>query len=124
MGRDLSCDREPMYTEKRDSGALASQHDEAWMRDKQILVVDDEQNILEVVCVYLEQEGFVVRTATDGEQALAAARQFEPDLIVLDLQLPRLNGLDLMRTLRSEQITPIIILTARGQETDRVVGLE
>ncbi|MEM8534145.1 MAG: response regulator transcription factor [Chloroflexota bacterium] len=94
------------------------------MSNETILVVDDEPTILEVVELYLRREGFQVITAMDGMAALQAYRKQAFDLIVLDLMLPGLNGLEVLRQIRSERDLPIIMLTARGEETDRVVGLE
>jgi len=87
-------------------------------------VVDDEPKIVEVVADYLRNAGFSVTTAADGESALASARARPPDLVLLDLGLPGLDGLDVARDLRRNSPVPIIILTARGAETDRVLGLE
>jgi two-component system alkaline phosphatase synthesis response regulator PhoP len=89
-----------------------------------ILVVDDEQRIVRQARDYLEHGGFRVLEAGDGKSALALARQVKPDLIVLDLNLPGMDGLDVCRTLRRESDTPIIMLTARVEETDRLIGLE
>ena len=89
-----------------------------------ILVVDDEQRIVRQVRDYLEHGGFRVLEAGDGKTALAMVRQAKPDLIVLDLNLPGMDGLDVCRTLRREADTPIIMLTARSDEIDKVVGLE
>lgn len=90
-----------------------------------ILVVDDEPNIREVVELYLRREGFEVDTAADGAAALQALEGHRPDLIVLDLMLPLLNGMQLTRTLReSDYGVPIIMLTAKGEEDDRIAGLE
>lgn len=89
-----------------------------------ILVVDDEPSIVEVVSLYLRREGFIVQTASDGDAALTAAREHRPDLIVLDIMLPKRSGLEITRLLRHEQGVPIILLTARGDEADRIVGLE
>jgi DNA-binding response OmpR family regulator len=91
---------------------------------QKILVVDDELDIVKVVRAYLEQSGFRVITASDGEQALAAFRHEQPDLIVLDLNLPKLDGLDVCRAIRRDGNVPIIMLTARVEETDRLIGLE
>jgi len=90
----------------------------------QILVVDDEPKIARLVRDYLERAGFAVSTARDGREALMRARQERPDLIVLDLGLPGLDGLEVTRRLRQESGVPIIMLTARDDETDKVVGLE
>jgi DNA-binding response OmpR family regulator len=89
-----------------------------------ILVVDDEPSIVEVVSIYLRREGFDVLTAADGDSALAAAREHTPDLIVLDIMLPKRSGLEITRLLRLEREVPIILLTARSDEADRIVGLE
>ena len=89
-----------------------------------VLVVDDEEMVTEVVGRYLEREGYEVSLARDGGQALEVARSWAPDLIVLDLMLPVVNGLEVCRELRKDTPVPIIMLTARGEETDRVVGLE
>jgi two-component system, OmpR family, alkaline phosphatase synthesis response regulator PhoP len=91
---------------------------------KTVLVVDDEPKIVEVVGDYLRGAGFSVTTAADGEGAVASARARPPDLVVLDLGLPGLDGLDVARELRHASPVPIIMLTARGEETDRVLGLE
>ena len=89
-----------------------------------ILVVDDEAKIVKLVRSYLEQAGYTVVEANDGQTALIQARREKPDLVVLDLGLPGIDGLDVARTLRRERDTPIIMLTARIEETDRIVGLE
>jgi two-component system alkaline phosphatase synthesis response regulator PhoP len=91
---------------------------------KSILVVDDEPGIVTVVRDYLEHAGFTVLTAGDGPAALRLARTGAPDLVVLDLGLPSLDGLDVIRELRRSSAVPIIVLTARGDEADRIVGLE
>jgi len=91
---------------------------------QKILVVDDELDIVKVVRAYLEQSGFRVLTASDGTQALAIFRHERPDLVVLDLNLPSLDGLDVCRAIRRESNTPVIMLTARVEETDRLIGLE
>jgi DNA-binding response OmpR family regulator len=89
-----------------------------------ILVVEDEPQIAALVRDYLEHAGFAVLLAADGERGLALARSRRPDAIVLDLGLPRLDGLDVVRALRRDSDVPIVVLTARGDETDRVAGLE
>ena len=91
---------------------------------KTILVDEDEPAIARLVRDYLEQAGFKVTVAGDGETALRAARVAPPDLVVLDLGLPGRDGLDVTRELRRASDVPIIVVTARGEETDRVVGLE
>ncbi len=89
-----------------------------------ILVVDDETKIVRLVRSYLEQSGFTVVEANDGQTALIQARREKPDLVVLDLGLPGIDGLEVARTLRRERDTPIIMLTARIEDTDKIVGLE
>jgi two-component system, OmpR family, alkaline phosphatase synthesis response regulator PhoP len=91
---------------------------------QRILIVDDEPKIVRLVRDYLEQAGFGVSVAGDGSEALMRARTEHPDLVVLDLGLPGLDGLDVTRTLRAGSNLPIIMLTARDDETDRVLGLE
>jgi two-component system alkaline phosphatase synthesis response regulator PhoP len=91
---------------------------------KRILVVDDEPRIAAICRDYLEQAGFAVTVAGDGAEALAGARRSPPDLIVLDLGLPKLDGLDVTRALRRHSNVPIIMLTARVEESDKLVGLE
>src|SRR5512137_1350415 len=91
---------------------------------KTILVVDDEKKIVQVARDYLEHAGFSVLAAYDGQSALASARSARPDLVILDLGLPDLDGLDVTRKLRQDSSVPIIMLTARGEETDKLVGLE
>lgn len=89
-----------------------------------VLVVDDELRITRLVRDYLQQAGFGVVEANDGPGALQAARRHELDLVVLDLGLPGMDGLDVARRLRAGSMIPIIMLTARSEETDRIVGLE
>jgi two-component system alkaline phosphatase synthesis response regulator PhoP len=91
---------------------------------KTILVVDDEPKITDLVRDYLVRSGFEVRTAREGREALAAARERKPDLLIVDLGLPDIDGLDVTRTLRKESAVPVIILTARDEETDKILGLE
>jgi DNA-binding response OmpR family regulator len=91
---------------------------------KSVLVVDDERQIAEIARDYLRHAGFAVITASDGATALAVARAQRPDLIVLDLALPHLDGLDVAKALRRESSVPIIMLTARVEEADRLRGLE
>jgi two-component system alkaline phosphatase synthesis response regulator PhoP len=91
---------------------------------KKILIVDDESKIVEICRDYLEASGFDVVTANDGLRGLAAARREKPDLVVLDLMLPGMDGLDVCRTLRRESDVPIIMLTARVEETDKLIGIE
>jgi DNA-binding response OmpR family regulator len=89
-----------------------------------ILVIDDEREIVKLVRAYLEQAGFRVSTASDGQEGLTVFRHEKPDLVVLDLNLPRIDGLDVCRTIRRESDTPVIMLTARVEEQDRLIGLE
>ena len=91
---------------------------------KTILVVDDEPKIVRLARDYLEHAGFEVLEAYDGQSALSAARRHKPDLIVLDLKLPHMDGLDVTRVLRKESNVPIIMLTARAEESDKLIGLE
>ena len=88
-----------------------------------ILVVDDEPNIREVVGLYLRQDGHAVVAAADGEEALRLYWQARPDLVVLDLMLPGLSGLEVCRRIQAERRVPLIMLTAKGEEEDRIVGL-
>ncbi|MCK5793457.1 MAG: response regulator, partial [Anaerolineales bacterium] len=89
-----------------------------------ILVIDDEPKITQLARDYLVESGFKVLTTGDGLQALAINRQEKPDLIVLDLMLPGMDGLDVCRTIRKESDVPIIMLTARAEEADQLIGLE
>ncbi|PKO13809.1 MAG: DNA-binding response regulator [Chloroflexi bacterium HGW-Chloroflexi-10] len=91
---------------------------------KKILVIDDEAQIVEICSDYIKAAGFDVITASDGLKGLSAARREKPDLIVLDLMMPEMDGLDFCRTLRRDSDTPIIMLTARVEETDKLIGLE
>lgn len=91
---------------------------------KRVLVVDDEPRLVNLVRGYLEQDGYKVATAGNGREALLISREFEPDLIILDLMMPEMNGWEFMRHLRREHDTPVIMLTARVDENDRVAGLE
>jgi len=91
---------------------------------KTILVVDDERNIVELVRLYLEKEGFTVVAAGDGEQALVQYERCDPDLVVLDVMLPKLDGFEVCRELRRRGDVPILMLTARSEDIDAIVGLE
>ena len=93
------------------------------MAEAKILVVDDEQSILDLVTAYLKPEGYQVYTAMDGPAALKAARAFRPDLIVLDIMLPGMDGFEVLSQLRRESPVYVILLTARAEETDKIVGL-
>src|SRR5882762_2352764 len=90
-----------------------------------ILVIEDDPNILKLLPSDLELEGYTVITAKDGMEGLDRARTVKPDLIILDIMLPKMNGYDICRTLRKDgSETPIIMLTAKGQEADKVIGLD
>jgi DNA-binding response OmpR family regulator len=89
-----------------------------------VLVVDDEPIVREVLARYLARGGFSVETAADGRRALEAFDAWTPDLVVLDLMLPEVDGLEVFTRIRSRAATPVVMLTAKGQETDRLVGLE
>jgi len=89
-----------------------------------ILVVEDEPKILRIVCDYLDRAGFRSVEAVDGRAALQLAQRDRPDLVVLDLGLPDMDGLDVIRRLRERSRVPVVVLTARGEESDRLVGLE
>src|SRR5215216_7653207 len=88
-----------------------------------ILVVDDEPSVTNLVSAYLRTEGYEVFTAADGNAGLKAARTFKPDLIILDLMLPGIDGIELLSRLRRESEVYVIMLTARTEETDKIVGL-
>ncbi|MHB9068818.1 MAG: response regulator [Sedimentisphaerales bacterium] len=97
------------------------------MANEKILIVDDEEDVLELVRYNLDKNGYKVETAATGEQALAKARAKLPDLIILDLMLPGIDGLDVCKKLKNDTKTqniPVIMLTAKGEETDIVTGLE
>src|SRR3990170_1577256 len=88
-----------------------------------VLVVDDEESIVDLLTAYLVQEGFQVGAAADGPTALAKARTFRPDVVVLDIMLPGLDGIEVLRRLRSESPVYVVMLTAKSEEVDKVVGL-
>ncbi|MBN1190163.1 MAG: response regulator transcription factor [Dehalococcoidales bacterium] len=94
------------------------------MANKKVLVVDDDVKIVELVKLYLNRDGHTVLAAYDGKEALRMAREYNPDLIVLDIMLPGIDGLQVCRILRSESSVPIILLTARTTEQDRIIGLD
>ena len=91
---------------------------------KKILVVDDERQIVKVVKAYLEKAGFAVVSAADGSAALAVFQHEKPDLVILDLNLPGLDGMEVCRTIRRTSEVPVMMLTARVEETDKLIGLE
>lgn len=94
------------------------------MMSERILIVDDEQRIIDLAQMYIEQEGYQVDSATDGLQALEKILSVEPALIVLDLMLPGIDGLEICRRVRNQSDVPIIMLTARSDDIDKIVGLE
>lgn len=94
------------------------------MNEKRILIVEDEPSIAEVVGLYLQRAGYGIQTAADGRQAMNLLERGIPDLVVMDLMLPEVDGLSLTRWLRDRSDVPIIMLTARREEIDRIAGLE
>jgi DNA-binding response OmpR family regulator len=94
------------------------------MANDKVLVIEDDVNLLETIKYNLRKEGYNVITANDGEQALEVARKEKPDLLILDIMLPKLNGFEVCRILRKEMTVPILMLTAKVDETDKIVGLE
>lgn len=93
------------------------------MKPATILVIDDEQSILNIVTAYLRAEGYTVHTASDGPAGLRAARMLKPDLLILDIMLPGMDGIELLTQLRRESDVYVIMLTAKSEETDKVIGL-
>jgi len=94
------------------------------MADIKVLVVEDDPNLLEALKYNLQKESYDVVITIDGEQAIAIARREKPDLVILDVMLPKMNGFEVCSILRKEMTAPILILTARADETDKIVGLE
>jgi len=94
------------------------------MANKKILVVDDEAKVLELIKAYLVNDGYNVATAVDGNEALKQVQDYQPDLIILDLNLPEIDGLEVCRNLRSKSNVPVIMLTARDDEVDKIIGLK
>jgi two-component system OmpR family response regulator len=94
------------------------------MPENKVLIVEDDANLLETLRYNLLKEGYNAVTASDGEQAINIARTEKPDLIILDIMLPKMNGFEVCRILRKEMKTPIMMLTAKTDETDKIVGLE
>ena len=88
-----------------------------------VLVIDDEPSIVNLITAYLKPEGYEIHTATDGPSGLKAARAFKPDLVILDIMLPGMDGLELLSRLRRESEVYVILLTAKTEETDKIVGL-
>lgn len=91
---------------------------------REVLVVDDNEKIVEVLTAYLEQEGFVVRTASDGPSAVAEVERAVPDIALLDVMLPGIDGIELTKRFQKEHDLPVILITARSDEVDRLIGLE
>jgi len=94
------------------------------MLDTKILVIDDDSNICELLKLYFEKEGYQVRTASDGMEGIAAFKVYEPDLVLLDIMLPRKDGWQVCREIREMSSKPIIMITAKGEVFDKVLGLE
>lgn len=90
---------------------------------RKMLIVEDEENIAELIELYMQREGFETQIASDGEQAIEKFRVFRPDIVMLDVMLPKLDGWGVLSEIRSEGKTPVIMLTAKGELTDRVSGL-
>jgi len=105
-------------------GAQRKMSEAATRENQRVLVVDDAPEFVDMIVPLLEREGYSTLTANDGEAAIDAARSFRPDVIVLDLGLPKLDGVEVCRQIRSFSDAYVIMLTARGDEVDRVVGLE
>lgn len=93
------------------------------MAKAKILIIDDEKSILDLITAYLDQEDYDYKTASDGEAGLDLALNYMPDLIVLDIMLPGLDGIEILSRLRRESDVYVIMLTARGEETDKIIGL-
>ena len=91
---------------------------------KKILVVDDEKPISDIISFNLENEGYAIEKAYDGEQALEVFEKSQPDLVILDLMLPKMDGLEVCREIRKQSAVPVIMLTAKDSEIDKVLGLE
>lgn len=94
------------------------------MKDNVILLVDDDENICKVIRLYLEKEGFVVKVAHDGEQGVELFHVVNPSLVLMDIMMPKLNGLDAVKEIRKTSNTPVVMLTAKGETFDKVLGLE
>ena len=94
------------------------------MASNKILIVEDDHNLLTTLKYNLQKDGYNVTTAIDGAEAVETARKEKPDLIILDVMLPKMNGFEVCRILRKDMIVPILMLTAKAEETDKIVGLE
>lgn len=106
-----------------DQNPNTSTHTSNVTREKTVLIVEDDVNTANLVALYLRREGFQALTANDGEQGLALAARYRPDLVILDLMLPKVDGWEVCRQLRQMSDVPVIMLTARDEEIDRVAGL-
>ncbi len=94
------------------------------MSDIKVLIVDDDENICELISLYLKKEGYITVCANDGEEALSKFKTSQPDLIILDVMLPKIDGIRVCREIRASSNVPIIMLTAKGETFDKVLGLE
>ena len=94
------------------------------MMDTKLLVVDDDPNISELLKLYFEKEGYDVRTAGDGAEAISTFKMFDPDMVLLDIMLPKKDGWQVCREIREMSSTPVIMITAKGEIFDKVLGLE
>jgi two-component system OmpR family response regulator len=94
------------------------------MPDNKVLIVEDDVNLLETLKYNLRKEGYEIVTASDGQRAIEVARKEKPDVIILDIMLPKINGFEVCRILRKEMTVPILMLTAKADETDKIIGLE
>ncbi|OCL28002.1 DNA-binding response regulator [Orenia metallireducens] len=94
------------------------------MEDKRILIVDDDKNVLEILSLYLKKEKFNVLIAKDGEEAISKVEEANPDLVILDIMMPKIDGLEVVKILRKDNDIPIILLSAKEEEFDRILGLE
>jgi DNA-binding response OmpR family regulator len=94
------------------------------MSESKILIVEDDANLLTTLKYNLQKDGYDIITSADGAEAIETARKAKPDLIILDVMLPKMNGFEVCRILRKEMIVPILMLTAKAEETDKIVGLE
>ena len=92
--------------------------------DRKILIVDDEKNIVDIIAFNLKKEGYTVITAADGEEGVQKAMEENPDLCLLDIMMPKMDGYEVCKKIREKKNTPIIMLTARAEELDKVLGLE
>ena len=108
----------------RPGPAAKELQEETAMANEKILVVDDDQNICELLRLYLTKEGYQVTLASDGEDALEKYAQIKPDMVLLDVMMPKLDGWEVCRRIRKEGDTPVIMLTAKGETFDKVLGLE